>query len=291
MKPPPRPPTSTAPTVSWDGLTPGDDDTITEVNDTDLVVGTMVWSGGVNSVGSSSFSPDAGEAVACSITNTRIADIEVVETSEPAEVLPGGNVTWTIQVSDNGPSTALDVVLDDPIPTQSNLVAVNGPSGWDCSDSVLGNPGTVSCSKADMLPGEVRAFEIQTTVVPPTRGSINDRLVIGAALMPASRCCSSNSAAAVICSTGGQWPEPDSSGGSANRRPACGPVAASIRVPVALIAPARRGRDRVRAAHRGPSRRASSSGSVAPHPAGARVPTAPRHGGCIDRNSGRSASA
>jgi uncharacterized repeat protein (TIGR01451 family) len=157
--------TSSAPTVGWDGLVPGTEYTVTEENDTDLVTGTLTCTGGDNDTGSSTFTPAAGAAVVCSITNTRIADIEVIKTSSPATVLPGGNVQWTIQVTNNGPSTAVDVVLDDPIPTTLNLVSVDGPSGWDCSGSTSGNPGTVRCAKPDMLPGETWTFLVETTVV------------------------------------------------------------------------------------------------------------------------------
>jgi uncharacterized repeat protein (TIGR01451 family) len=157
--------TSAAPTVGWDGLVPGTAYTVTEQNGTDLVTGTLTCTGGANGTGSSTFTPAPGDDVSCSITNTRITDIEVVKTSSPATVLPGGNVQWTIQVTNNGPSTALDVVLNDPIPTTLNLVSVNGPASWDCTGSTAGNPGTVRCTKPDMVPGETWTFQIETTVV------------------------------------------------------------------------------------------------------------------------------
>jgi uncharacterized repeat protein (TIGR01451 family) len=157
--------TSSSPTVGWDGLVPGTEYTVTEQNDTDLVTGTLTCTGGDNDTGSSTFTPAAGAAVVCSITNTRITDIEVTKSSSPATVLPGGNVQWTIQVTNNGPSTAIDVALDDPIPTTLNLVSVDAPSSWDCSGTTTGNPGTVRCTKPDMVPGETWTFVVETTVV------------------------------------------------------------------------------------------------------------------------------
>jgi uncharacterized repeat protein (TIGR01451 family) len=160
--------TSAAPTVSWANLVGGQAYTVTEQSDDDLVVGTMTCTGGENSTGTSTFTPTAGQAVSCEVTNTRIADIAVVKTAPAGSFLPGANATWTIQVSNNGPSTALDVVLDDEIPTSLGLVSVNGPASWDCSATVTGTPGTVSCTKPDMLPGETWMFEVTTSVLPNT---------------------------------------------------------------------------------------------------------------------------
>ncbi len=162
--------TSASPIVSWNGLIPGTSYTITELRDTDLVVGAMSCSGGTSGEGTSTFTATPGQAVACSVTNTRIADIGVVKTASPATVLPGGTVTWTIEVTNNGPSTALDVVLTDPLPATLGLVSVDAPASWNCSASVTGTPGTVSCTKPDMLPGEIWTFQVVTTVAQTAAG-------------------------------------------------------------------------------------------------------------------------
>ena len=54
-------------------------------------------------VGTSTFTPTAGQAVTCAITNDvvvqlppPIADIAVIKTATPTVVTPGGNVTWTL---------------------------------------------------------------------------------------------------------------------------------------------------------------------------------------------------
>ncbi len=162
--------TAAAPAVSWDGLIPGTEYTVTELEGSDLVTGTLTCTDGTNAPGTSRFTPGAGDAVTCTITNTRIADIQVVKTAGATSVLPGGPLPWTIQVTNNGPSTALDVVLTDTLPAQLTLVSVAASAGWDCSASVTGNPGTVSCSKPDMLPGETWAFTVNTTVTGVTGG-------------------------------------------------------------------------------------------------------------------------
>jgi uncharacterized repeat protein (TIGR01451 family) len=162
--------TAAAPTVAWNGLVPGADYTVTEVVGNDLVVGTMTCTGGENAIGTSTFAPAAGESIACSITNTRITDIEIVKTTSTTSVLPGGSVTWTIRVTNNGPSTALDVELLDRLPAALSLVSIDAPAAWDCSATVVGNPGVVSCTKPDMIPGETWVFILSTTVVDEAEG-------------------------------------------------------------------------------------------------------------------------
>jgi uncharacterized repeat protein (TIGR01451 family) len=162
--------TAQAPTVTWDDLVPGTAYTVTEVVGSDLVVGTMACAGGENGQGTSTFTPAPGGDVACSITNTRITDIEVVKTTETTSALPGGPVTWTIRVTNNGPSTALDVELRDEIPALLTLVSVDAPDSWDCSTTVTGNPGVVACSKPDMIPGETWAFTVNTTIADDAEG-------------------------------------------------------------------------------------------------------------------------
>ncbi len=165
--------TAAAPTVNWTGLVPGTAYTVTEASDTDLVVGTMVCTGGTDAIGSSTFTPTAGQDVTCQITNSRIADVSVTKTASPSSVLPGATVTWTIVVANNGPSTALDVKLVDALPASLTLVSFTAPASWNCSATVTGRPGTLSCTKPDMLPGETWTFSVASTVDPAAVGGIS----------------------------------------------------------------------------------------------------------------------
>lgn len=58
------------------------------------------------------------------------ADLAVVK-SGPASIDQGGNITWTIVVTNNGPSTATDVEINDPLPAGTALVATQ-PSQGTC---------------------------------------------------------------------------------------------------------------------------------------------------------------
>jgi len=156
--------TSASPTVGWNNLMPGVDYTISEVVESDLVVGTMTCTNGANELGSSTFQVTPGSTATCSITNTRITDIQVTKTAGGPEVLPGGSVDWTIVVKNNGPSTALNVALVDKLPSTLVLIGVTAPPAWNCSGTTPGVGGTVNCTTPDLVPGESATFTVRSVV-------------------------------------------------------------------------------------------------------------------------------
>ena len=79
------------------------------------------------------------------------ADVAIVK-SGPPSVLLGGNVAYTFLVTNNGPSTASEVVLGDATPAGLTRVSVTG----DCT--------ALPCSFATLLPAEVRTVTVTYTV-------------------------------------------------------------------------------------------------------------------------------
>jgi uncharacterized repeat protein (TIGR01451 family) len=178
--------TNSAPTVGWDGLVPGTEYTITETGGSNYIQGTLVCAGGENGTGTSTFTPAIGQAVSCTITNDEveqqappIADIAVVKTASPTVVTPGGNVTWTLLATNNGPDAADNVTIVDNLPSTLTLVSFTSPAGWDCSATVTGNPGKLSCAKPTMGLNESATFTLTTTVAASAAGtSINNTAVV-----------------------------------------------------------------------------------------------------------------
>jgi uncharacterized repeat protein (TIGR01451 family) len=104
------------------------------------------------------------------------ADLTVVKTG-PASATPGENVSYTLSVSNDGPSNAAGVILDDPTPAGLTFVSATAPcaSGFPCALGTLApgadttvtvtfavpaghagaivNTATVSSSTADPDPG------------------------------------------------------------------------------------------------------------------------------------------
>lgn len=67
--------------------------------------------------------------------------------SAPASAVAGTSFTWTIDVTNAGPSDAADVVLDDPLPAAFLFDSINAP-GWSCTTPAAGSSGTVNCTIA-----------------------------------------------------------------------------------------------------------------------------------------------
>ena len=69
------------------------------------------------------------------------ADVSVTKTDSPDPVLVGKPVTYTLTVTNRGPSRATDVILTDTLPAEASLERVEASQG-SCSSEV----GTVTCS-------------------------------------------------------------------------------------------------------------------------------------------------
>ena len=61
-------------------------------------------------------------------------------------VLPGGTFSYSLSVTNNGPSTVSDVVLDDDLPVGLSVLSVSGGVGWSCNSS-----DPVHCVRAGVL--------------------------------------------------------------------------------------------------------------------------------------------
>lgn len=79
------------------------------------------------------------------------SDMRVTMTHFPDPVTVGSNLSYSINVSNSGPSTATGVTLTDPLPPGMALVSatVSPPSQGSCSES----GGTVTCTLNTFTPG------------------------------------------------------------------------------------------------------------------------------------------
>ena len=76
------------------------------------------------------------------------ADLSVAKSDAPDPVATGGNITYTIDVTNPGPSNAASVTLSDTIPASTTFVSLTPSAGWSCSGT-----STITCSIASMAPG------------------------------------------------------------------------------------------------------------------------------------------
>lgn len=89
----------------------------------------------------------------------RIADVSVVKSHTGAAAI-GGQVSFTLQASNDGPSSARDVVVTDPLPAGLTYVSADGGTEWTCS----GTGGTVTCDHVGPLAGGTDAAPITVVV-------------------------------------------------------------------------------------------------------------------------------
>src|SRR5436853_126836 len=90
------------------------------------------------------------------------ADLAVTKTASPTpNVFAGSNITYTINLSNNGPSDAQTVTVTDAVPANTSLVSavVTTGTGWSTNTS-----GPIVFSKSVVIAGESAVFTIVVKV-------------------------------------------------------------------------------------------------------------------------------
>lgn len=105
---------------------------------------------------SASLSPGPHSASTCT-------DVAITKSGSPNPVLQSQILTYTLQVTNNGPQTATGVVAEDTLPSQVSYVSATSTQGT-CSQS----SGIVTCTIGSMLSGTVVTITIQVTATTPS---------------------------------------------------------------------------------------------------------------------------
>ncbi|WP_223585902.1 DUF11 domain-containing protein [Microbacterium sp. OVT16B] len=113
------------------------------------------------SVTSSTPDPDPSNNVdSTSFDPTIIADLAVTKTASAAQVSAGGTVTYTLVVTNNGASDAVNAVLDDTLPAGLTVSSVATTSGSCATPS----PSRIQCTWADLPNGASSTVTLQALV-------------------------------------------------------------------------------------------------------------------------------
>jgi uncharacterized repeat protein (TIGR01451 family) len=98
-------------------------------------------------------------------TLTPSADVSVTKADSPDPVIAGNNITYTITVTNNGPSDAQTLALSDAVPANTTLVSVSTPSGWTRTDVVpAGGTGTLTFTRPTLAAGASSIFTVVVNV-------------------------------------------------------------------------------------------------------------------------------
>jgi uncharacterized protein len=81
------------------------------------------------------------------------ASLSITKVDTPDPVAAGTNLTYTITVTNGGPSNAATVSLSDTLPAGTTFVSLSSPGGWTCATPAVGAGGMISCPIASLAPG------------------------------------------------------------------------------------------------------------------------------------------
>ena len=108
----------------------------------------------------SSFDTNASNDSATAVTSvTQSADLSIVKTG-PDPITAGTDATWSVTVSNAGPSAAVNVVVSDLLPAGTTFVSANQTSGpaFPCVTPAVGGTGTITCTGATLAAGASATF-------------------------------------------------------------------------------------------------------------------------------------
>jgi uncharacterized repeat protein (TIGR01451 family) len=96
-----------------------------------------------------------------------VADLAITKSGAPDPALVGGSLTYTIGVTNNGPSTATGVTLTDPLPPSTTFVSATTSQGT-CSAA----GGTVTCALGTLANGAGATVTVRVT--PTAKGTLTN---------------------------------------------------------------------------------------------------------------------
>jgi uncharacterized repeat protein (TIGR01451 family) len=106
----------------------------------------------------------ANNTAIATTTVTASADLAVAKADSPDPVLTGKDLTYTLTVSNAGPSAAANAVLDDSLPANTTFRSLAAPAGWSCTTPAVGGTGIVHCDTASLAAGASASFTLVVRV-------------------------------------------------------------------------------------------------------------------------------
>lgn len=113
-------------------------------------------------VDSDSADPDPDNNIDTDVTDVSFdAELRLEKTAAPDPATPGEDVTWTLTVTNDGPSIAVNTVVTDPLPSGASFVSASAGCSYDAA---AGPAGVVSCSEGSLASGASITYDIVATV-------------------------------------------------------------------------------------------------------------------------------
>ena len=96
------------------------------------------------------------------------ADLSLTNSGSPNPVLPGGNITYTQVVTNNGPLDALNAVFSEAVPTNTTFQSLTAPAGWTCNTPPVNGTGNITCTNPDVAKLAAGTFTLAVKVLGST---------------------------------------------------------------------------------------------------------------------------
>ncbi len=113
--------------------------------------------------GDSSFATSTGALPVPQVVNPK-ADLSVTNDDSPDPVSIGQNLTYTITVTNNGPSDAQTVQLTESVPTNTTFVSFTAPAGWTPTTPASGGTGAITATRPTLAASAVAVFTLVVKV-------------------------------------------------------------------------------------------------------------------------------
>jgi uncharacterized repeat protein (TIGR01451 family) len=127
--------------------------------------------GVVDNTGSVTTSNDGSDESSASICVQAMVDLSVTKSGSPAtQTLGDGNITWTMVVTNNGPSEATGVTVADPMPAGNTFVSATTTQGSCTGGAIL------NCTIGEMAAGASVTITLITT--PSTVGTQTNTVTV-----------------------------------------------------------------------------------------------------------------
>src|SRR5262245_30764855 len=94
------------------------------------------------------------------------ADLSITKTDSPDPVVAGTDLTYTINVNNNGSGPAVFAQWQDTLPAGTRLQSFSGAAGWSCVTPPIGSGGVITCLKDTMAASETAGFTVVVLVDP-----------------------------------------------------------------------------------------------------------------------------
>ncbi len=104
--------------------------------------------------------------------NAKDADLSITKSDSPDPVLAGSNITYTINVTNNGPDPSLNLTLSDTVPGNTTFQSLTPAAGWTCPTvPPVGGTGAISCTASSLAASLTDSFTLVVKVNSGVAGS------------------------------------------------------------------------------------------------------------------------